>query len=88
MAWIKLNRQETGVGLLRAAMHKWAMAFTPIRKFGERELLANYSIHHNVMHHPLHFTRVLGIVLLDDQNGCQKLPQHLNFIQHLLHMKK
>ena len=53
LAWVKLNRLRTGVGLFRSIMHKWGMASTAACECGAEEQAADHVITScPIYHHP------------------------------------
>ena len=44
LAWVRLNRLRTGIGLFRSTMHKWGMAPSPASECGANKQTADHLI--------------------------------------------
>ena len=64
-AWVKLNRQRTGVGQFHSSMHKWGLAPSPNCECGASEQTADHVLTACPIHRGPHGGR--GLTTLDDK---------------------
>ena len=61
-AWVKFNRLQTGVGLLRLETRKWGMALSAACECGAKELRAEHAITSCPIYHHLNRASALSDV--------------------------
>ena len=67
-AWVKLNRQWTGVGRFHSSMHKWDLAPSPNCECGASEQNADHILTACSIRRVPHGAR--GLTVLDDETRC------------------
>ena len=68
VAWVKLNRLQTGVGRFHSSMHKWGLAPSPNCECGASEQTADHVLTACPIHRAAHGAR--GLTVLDDETRC------------------
>ena len=68
VAWVKLNRLRTGIGLFHSSMHKWDLASSPNCECGATEQTAGHVLTACPIHRAPHGAR--GLTVLDDETRC------------------
>ena len=68
VAWIKLNRLQTGVGRFHSSMHEWGLAPSPNCECGVSEQTADHVLTACFIHRAPHGAR--GLTVLDDETRC------------------
>ena len=68
VAWVKLNRLQTGVGRFHSSMHKWGLAPSPNCECGASEQTADHVLTTCPIHRAPHGAR--GLKVLDDETRC------------------
>ena len=75
VAWVKLNRQQTGFGRFHSSMHKWGLAPSPNCECGASEQTADHVLTACPIHRAPHGER--GMTVLDNEAGLMTSLQHL-----------
>ena len=68
VAWVKLNRLQTGVGQFHFSMHKWGLAPSPNCECDASEQTADHVLTACFIHRAPHGAR--GLTVLDDETRC------------------